>query len=368
MDTYNELHILIIDDDPEIQNDFKKILAFAKKNDELLNNLNEQLFGEAEKVVIPLPKFHIDTVSQGEEGVKLIVESLDLKTPYALAFIDIRLPPGIDGIETIKRIFDIDKNIQIVICTAYSDYSWEEIVEQLGQRENLFILKKPFDHIAVRQLAMALTKKWQLMREVFLNIKMLEEKVKERTAMLEFQALHDPLTKMPNRKFLFDFISESIKRSEHTPSKFALMFIDLDRFKSINVSFSYEAGDDLLIQLSERIQKNSRENDFFARLVGDEFVLVVIDFNSIEVVKKIAAKTLEILHEPFTLQDHKVIVSPSIGIGIGIFPSDAKTTDELMKCADLALYRAKELGGDQFQLYSSELQHKNLKHLVKFSN
>lgn len=361
MDTYDELRILIIDDNPDILKDFKKILAFEKKSSESLDNLNKELFGEAEKSVIPLPRFSIDTASQGEEGVKLITDSLAVKKPYALTFVDIRMPPGIDGIETIKRILEIDKNIQIVICTAYSDYSWEKIIEELGQRENLLILKKPFDHVAVRQIAMALTKKWQLMHATFLNTTMLEEKVKERTKSLEFQTLHDPLTKLPNRRFLFDFISEAIKRSRHGMSKFALMFIDLDRFKLINDSFSHAAGDDLLIQVSQRIQKNLRGDDFFARLGGDEFVFVVMDFNSIEDVKKIAIKTLEILREPFKLQDHNIIIASSIGLSV--FPYDAKTADELMKNADLAMYQAKELGGDQFQLYSVELRHENLKRL-----
>lgn len=361
MDAYNELRILVIDDNPEIQKDFKKILSFEKKNNGSLDSLDEALFGKSEKPIISLPKFRIDSALQGEEGIKLILESLAEKKPYALAFVDIRMPPGIDGIETIKRILVIDSDIQLVICTAYSDYSWEKIIEQLGERENLLILKKPFDHVSVRQIAMALTKKWQLMHATFLNTKMLEEKVEERTATLKFQASHDPLTKLPNRRFLFDFIFESIKHSEHDMSKFALMFVDLDRFKLINDSFSHATGDELLIQVSERIQKNLRDNDFVARLSGDEFVLVVFDFNSTEVVKKIAKKILAIFNEPFALQDHKVIVPASIGISI--FPYDAKTADELIKCADLAMYHAKSLGGNQFRLYFSELQHENLKHL-----
>ena len=361
MDTCNEFRILIIDDNPEIQKDFKKILSFENTNDQSFDNLDEALFGETKKTTISLPKFNIDSASQGMEGVRLITESCAKKKPYALTFVDIRMPPGIDGIETIKQILEIDNNIQIVICTAYSDYSWEKILEQLGQRENLLVLKKPFDHVAVRQLAMALTKKWQLMHATFLNTQVLEEKVKERTELLEFQTLHDSLTKLPNRQFLFDFINAVIERSVHRLSKFALLYIDIDRFKLINDSFSHAAGDDLLIQIAQRIQNNLRSNDFFARIGGDEFVLIVTDFNSIEIIKKIARKTLETLQDPFVLQDHRVIVS--VSIGVGVFPYDAKKTDELMKCADLAMYRAKELGGNRFQLYFSELHQENLKRL-----
>ncbi|WP_324602954.1 response regulator, partial [Legionella drancourtii] len=132
-----------------------------------------------------LPHFQIDTALQGQEGVKLIKKAFKDGNPYALAFVDIRMPPGWDGIETIKHIWKIDPEIQMVICTAYSDYSWEETVEQLGKKDNLLILKKPFDNISVRQLAYSLTKKWQLLQERRNYTKRLEQQVKERTSSLQ---------------------------------------------------------------------------------------------------------------------------------------------------------------------------------------
>ena len=124
----NEFHILIVDDNPEIQNDFKKVLFFEKESDKRFANLDKALFGENKDPLPSLPKFNIDTASQGTEGIKMVSDSIKTGNPYALAFVDIRMPPGIDGIETIKKIVEIDKNIQIVICTAYSDYSWEKII------------------------------------------------------------------------------------------------------------------------------------------------------------------------------------------------------------------------------------------------
>jgi diguanylate cyclase (GGDEF)-like protein len=180
----NNLRILIIDDNPEIHKDFIKVLTANSLSRGKLEELEEQLFGQ-EKKMVSLPKFQIDTASQGQEGLEKIINNLKENKPYALAFVDIRMPPGWDGIETIKRIWEVDPDIQIVICTAYSDYTWEETIEQLGQRENLLILKKPFDHVTVRQLSCALTKKWQLLQESRVYAESLESTVAERTKLLQ---------------------------------------------------------------------------------------------------------------------------------------------------------------------------------------
>ena len=163
----NNLRIIIIDDNPEIHKDFIKILATDQSSVEVLNDLEKALFAQEDikPAQLILPHFEIDTVSQGQEGVEYIKKALKEGKPYALAFVDVRMPPGWDGIETIKHIWELDRDMQIVICTAYSDYSWEETIDELGVNDNLLILKKPFDNVSVRQLACALTKKWQLMQE-----------------------------------------------------------------------------------------------------------------------------------------------------------------------------------------------------------
>jgi len=182
----SDFRIIIIDDNPAIHADFIKILTLSQHEDSL-DSLDKGLFGDEGSVSVEelLPKFQIDTASQGQEGLLKIKQALAEGKPYSLAFVDIRMPPGWDGVETIKHLWEFDPDLQIVICTAYSDYSWEDIVKQLGAGDNLLILKKPFDNIAVRQFACALTKKWQLLqekREYTLN---LEQRVKERTHSLQ---------------------------------------------------------------------------------------------------------------------------------------------------------------------------------------
>ena len=181
-----DFRIIIIDDNPSIHKDFIKILTNTQSGSLALNELNKKIFGEADDASpVSLPAFNIDTATQGQQGVESIAKAIKEGNPYALAFVDIRMPPGWDGIETIKHIWALDKNIQIVICTAYSDYSWEETIKELGQNDNLLILKKPFDQIAVRQLTCALTKKWQLMNDVHSQMKQLEQCVQDRTDSLQ---------------------------------------------------------------------------------------------------------------------------------------------------------------------------------------
>lgn len=179
------LRILVIDDNESIHRDFIKILTPSHDTPEL-DVLTAKLFNKKEKITdISAPPFEIVTASQGQEGVQKIKEALDAENPFALAFVDIRMPPGWDGIETIKHIWQLDADIQIVICSAYSDYTWEEAVMNLGKTDNLLFLKKPFDQIAVRQLACALTKKWELMLVSRRYNELLKKQIEDKTQSLQ---------------------------------------------------------------------------------------------------------------------------------------------------------------------------------------
>jgi diguanylate cyclase (GGDEF)-like protein/PAS domain S-box-containing protein len=184
MDPKPNFRILIIDDNLAIHQDFMKILTSSTSGSSL-DNISSELFGTTSATVSSLPQFEIDTASQGKEGVEHIKKAIAEKRPYSLAFVDIRMPPGWDGVETIKHIWEIDKDIQVVICTAYSDYSWEETIAQLGTTDNLLILKKPFDNSSVRQLAHALTRKWQLIQNARQYTDNLKQQVLERTESLQ---------------------------------------------------------------------------------------------------------------------------------------------------------------------------------------
>ncbi|MBA2648903.1 MAG: EAL domain-containing protein [Legionella sp.] len=364
--------ILLIDDNPDIHKDFIKVLLKNPKSSKL--DLLEEQFFEDKKELQPEYALHLEisTALQGQEGVACIKKGLDEGRPFALAFVDIRMPPGWNGIETIKHIWELDSNIQIVICTAFSDYSWQETIEELGIRDNLLILKKPFDVIAVRQLACALTKKWQLMQEAKQNIKLLEQTVEERThslrdtlSLLEHQATHDSLTSLPNRALLYDRIKQKIAHSARNNSQFAIFFLDIDRFKLINDSFSHHAGDMILQTVASRITESIREEDTLARLSGDEFILLstISSSKQVENLSLFINKILEKINTPILLENKEVTISASVGVSI--YPKDGLTVDKLLMQADSAMYRAKALGGNQFQLFTENLQVKSLTRLER---
>jgi signal transduction histidine kinase len=172
--------ILVIDDNPSIHKDFQTILIDEEES-ATLNELRSEVFGDKNNEPTIKSVYELDFASQGKEGCEKIRVACSENRPYELAFVDMRMPPGWDGLKTIEHIWEIDPKVQVVICTAYSDYSWGEITERLGRSENLLILKKPFDSAEVAQLASALTEKWVLARKASLKTDQLEQMVKERT-------------------------------------------------------------------------------------------------------------------------------------------------------------------------------------------
>lgn len=183
MTSLGNTRILVVDDNLAIHDDIRKIIGSEASQRDRLLDAKSQLFGEAPPT--PRKTFQIESAYQGEEALAKVQEALARGQPYAMAFIDIRMPPGWDGIETITEIWKIDPQLQAVICTAYSDYSWDEMVREVGNSDNLVILKKPFDNIEVLQLAHALTEKWELHRRVTQQLANLDQLVVERTAALQ---------------------------------------------------------------------------------------------------------------------------------------------------------------------------------------
>lgn len=176
--------ILLIDDNAAIHQDLRKIFGRRLTPATAFSAVEATLFAQSDKQPVRAA-FHLDSAYQGREGVELVSRALQAKRPYALAFVDVRMPPGWDGMETIQRLWEVDPDVQIVICTAYSDYSWEDTLAKLGRTDRFLILKKPFDTIEVLQLAEALTEKWRLARDEQRRLAELEERIREHSRDLE---------------------------------------------------------------------------------------------------------------------------------------------------------------------------------------
>ena len=180
--------ILLIDDNPSIHEDFKKI--FAGQNDQGLDSSRADLFGDADAT--PKPEgFILESAFQGQEGLQRVEQACAGGRPYAMAFVDMRMPPGWDGVETISKIWAVYPDLQVVICTAYSDYTLDDMIAKLGRTDRFVLLKKPFDNAEVLQLANALTEKWHLLQQARSHVHDLEARVSERTQ--EIEAAHAKL-------------------------------------------------------------------------------------------------------------------------------------------------------------------------------
>ncbi len=205
--------ILVIDDNAEIHADFRKVLGPTQPASGALDTMMTQFFGP-KATTLAQSDFELDSAFQGKEGLAMIAQSIAEGRPYAMAFVDVRMPPGWDGVETITRIWEIDASIQVVICTAYSDYSWQEIIAKLGKSDRLVILKKPFDSIEVLQLAHALTEKWLVTQQARHKLADLNRLVDERTHALQ-TSNHQLKLEMAER----ELAQEALKISEDRLAK-----------------------------------------------------------------------------------------------------------------------------------------------------
>jgi signal transduction histidine kinase len=174
--------LLIVDDNREIHEDFRRILHRKVARSEM-RSLETLLFGTC--IADHREEFEVASAYQGQEALESVEKAMVAGAPYAMAFVDFRMPPGWDGIETISRLWEVAPDLQVVLCTAYSDYSWQEITDRLSSPDQLLILKKPFDNVEVLQMAKALSEKWSLTRQARRNVDALEEAVRVRTAELE---------------------------------------------------------------------------------------------------------------------------------------------------------------------------------------
>ena len=349
--------LLMIDDNAAIHGDYRKILS--GRDDTRISVAEAALFGEPQPSV-SRPTFDLDSAMQGRDGVEMARRALAEGRPYAVAFVDMRMPPGWDGLETIENLWKVDPEIQVVVCSAYSDYDWMELLARLGRCDKLIVIKKPFEPIEILQSASSLSRKWQNARALKRHIEGLERVVTDRTRGLEAAnrqlqhlASHDSLTGLPNRLLLDDRLMQAIAQAKRQAHGFAVAVLDLDRFKLINDSLGHRAGDELLCEVAARLKGAIRAVDCIARLGGDEFVIIFDGPMSPAESLDLGTRLLKVMEPPMRLLGLDVHVSPSIGIAV--YPADGVTTDTLLAHADAAMYCAKERGRNNVQCYTESM-------------
>ena len=341
--------ILIVDDTPAIHDDFRKILTPDVSGAADLDSLEQTLFGTHQS---PHLTFQLDSAYQGQEALKLVKRAVADGRPYALAFTDMRMPPGWDGLETIEQLWNADPNLQIALCTAFSDYSWEAMAERLEFGDQLLILKKPFDTLEIRQMANALTWKWQLAQDAALKMLSLERTIEARVnELLKVSHLlqYDALTGLPNSTLLGDRLTQSLAVCRRHDKQLVVMFLGLDRFKRINNALGHPAGDEMLKRVGQQLQASVRESDSVFRYGSDEFVVILSDINHPQQTRGIAEKLLAAVRTAQTIAGHDLSVTASLGISL--YPDDGLEAIDLIKKAETAMHNVKETGPDNIGFY-----------------
>lgn len=354
--------ILVIDDTESVHTSFRKMFeerpsssTFAAAKAALLAHRPEAAPAAAAR-----PGFEFDFAFQGREGVEKAAQARQSGAPYLVAFVDMRMPPGWDGTTTIKHLWEADPDVQVVVCTAYSDQPLEQLADELGHVHQLLILKKPFDTVEVKQIALAMTEKRIAHQVAMLKLEELEHLVQERTTEIEHALLHDKLTGLPNRTMLMTRLEACLqRRMRHPDSHFAVLFLDFDRFKLVNDSLGHELGDLLLIEIANRLHISLRGADMLchaslpSRLGGDEFIVLLEDLREERDAARVAQRLVDTLSEPYELENQKLVVTVSIGVATG--DRSYERAGDMLRDADIAMYRAKAAGRARYVMFDGAM-------------
>lgn len=376
--------ILIIDDQESIHDAFRKTLAGRENRNAELDSLESALFDTPIDADDIDHGFELDFAFQGQQGYEMVCEAKSRGTPYGLAFVDMRMPPGWDGVETIQKLWEVDPELQIVVCTAYSDRVWKDICNQLGKVDQLLLLNKPFASEYVLSLACALTEKRALMEQLRIELtraqdsnKRLEREISNRKevekTLLEM-ATRDTLTGLPNRAVLLRKIREfQCSQKSNSERTGALLFLDIDNFKLVNDSLGHKAGDDLLMKIARRLTVHAESLTDLAhsfvptvyRLGGDEFVVLLDGATDAKVAESYAAGINEKLKPVFIIMNRQFSIGASIGIAMMDNPDDDE--DEILRKADTAMYRAKAEGNSRHAVFD-EAMHQQVVEQLNIEN
>ncbi|MEE9404393.1 MAG: EAL domain-containing protein [Algisphaera sp.] len=373
--------LLIVDDQASVHHAFREVFAARTRNLDLEAD-EAILFGDnassaSQNTSCPQdPAPRLDFAFQGEEAIDWVNTLADTGTRYDLAFVDMRMPPGINGEETIRRLWETDPDLHIVCCTAYSDDDLSEVMQRLGRPDQLVLLKKPFDPAEARQLTAALVEKHDLRNQARLHVVHLEatnrelkNQIKRRgeaEARLRYQASHDTLTGLYNREAFDQHLARCFETAQCNPDyHFAVLYIDLDNFKVVNDTLGHTAGDRLLSTVGKRLQDSLRPSDsvaktagnIAARLGGDEFVVLLDGLSHPDDAAAVADRLLTTVSGPNRING----LDLQIQISIGVAACDHHCThhDDVLCHADLAMYRAKENGKNNRAVFDDEMHAKH---------
>ena len=348
------LRVLIADDEPDVRDAYRQIFLTTDLSNEaaVFHNLREKLFSKgateqtARKLSAAETVFAPVFCEGAEAAVAAVRAALAAENPFAVVFLDMRMPPGPDGVWAAARIRELDPAVEIVVCTAYSDVDPRDIGGLVPPEEKLSYLQKPFHPHEIRQMTVSLASKWRSEHRI---VKL---------------AYFDALTGLPNREQLGNRLKSALLSAEQHQRTLAVLYLDLDNFKRVNDTLGHAAGDQLLCLVASRLRHSLRfdesgddsaasRSSHVARLGGDEFIVILPDIRSAEGAATVAARLIAELQEPMRLDLHTIVVTPSVGIAM--YPADGLDVELLLRNADLAMYFAKRRGPGMFAFFDAAM-------------
>ena len=344
------IRVLVVDDEPEIRDAYKQILGDTEVNLEMtgFHELRSRLFRKNPKEALRqaatrATSFETVFCQQATEAVAAVKEALARNEPFAVAFIDMRMPPGQDGVWAATHIRELDPALEIVICTAYSDADPGEIGGYVPPEDKLSYLQKPFHPHEVRQMTIALGSKWRAERRI---VRL---------------AYFDTLTGLPNREQSRNRLVGALQAAKEKNGLLAVLYLDLDNFKRVNDTLGHAVGDQLLCVVADRLRSSlryggestpggggNRPGDI-ARLGGDEFMVLLPNLRTTVDAGGVAERLILALRQPIQVASNSLVVTPSVGIAI--YPQDGADAETLLRNADLAMYFAKRRAPGTFAFF-----------------
>jgi diguanylate cyclase len=348
------IRVLIADDEAEVRDAYRQILLDTDMSSEtaVFHNLRERLFSknapdQLAKTLGPSETTFTPVFCEGAEAaVAAVRDALGADDPFAVVFLDMRMPPGPDGVWAAARIRELDPAIEIVVCTAYSDVDPRDIGGMVPPEEKLSYLQKPFHPHEIRQMTISLASKWRAEHRI---VKL---------------AYFDALTGLPNREQSRNRLNSALAAAKQHQRMLAVLYLDLDNFKRVNDTLGHAVGDELLCLVAARLRSSLRSDgtveelsssrsSHIARLGGDEFIVTLPNIRSADDAAGVAARLIAELQEPMRLALHTLVVTPSVGIAM--FPGDGVEVDVLLRNADLAMYFAKRKGPGMFAFFDASM-------------
>ena len=346
------IRVLAADDEPSVLDAYRKVFDVrVPSGNTLVSDLKARLFG-GEETTSPSsdePVFDVVFTQGAEAAVQAVRDSIEQGNRFAVAFLDMYMPPGPDGAWAAVEIRALDSRIDIVISTTYSDMHPGELSKLVAPARKIFYVQKPFHPHEVHQLAVALGEK----RRAEDNIQRL--------------ACYDGLTGLPNRELFLNRLEQALGSARRQQRYLAVLFLDLDNFKRVNDTLGHDFGDELLRATAQRIVDTLRTSDAvsrppiseegehqgLARLGGDEFTVLLSDLRVPADALAVAQRIRDALSKPMDLGDHTVVVTPSVGIGV--YPRDGEDVGTILKSADMAMYHAKRAGRNNVQFFHTSM-------------